>query len=120
MNRIIRISIVGAAALAVVPVSAEPPVTVTADTGLPTARVSFGDLNLGSASGLAALHRRVRHAAQILCGKADSSQLKRLARKKRCVGEAIGGAQTQIARAVADFETNRLAARGAIEVAAKR
>jgi len=41
----------------------------------PSVRVSYADLNLATAAGVAKLHSRLRAASESLCGQADSRDL---------------------------------------------
>jgi len=68
----------------------------------PTRTVRYGDLNLGSAAGVGALHHRIRRAAEQVCGDTYSRQIERAVAAKACVAQAIAASeQTVQARLVA-------------------
>jgi UrcA family protein len=71
----------------------------------PTARdveqltVHFGDLNIDQTAGAAVLHRRIRHAAERVCGERQlpGSRVVSLA-WRRCVAQAVDGAVVAVDR----------------------
>ncbi len=54
--------------------------------------VSFGDLNLSTPDGVAALRRRIGNAARQVCPVGDPRDLRRATVEKRCVDDAISRA----------------------------
>ncbi|HKT74102.1 MAG TPA: UrcA family protein [Steroidobacteraceae bacterium] len=66
-------------------------VTAHADTSalsVPQQVVHYGDLNLNSSAGIAALFRRVHKAAEQVCGQVDRRELERAALWDACVSQA--------------------------------
>lgn len=61
-----------------------------------TARVSFADLNLGSAAGRAMLERRVAAAADSVCRVNGYSDLGSLRAAEACFGKAVDQAMSQV------------------------
>ncbi|SRR5690349_10294594 len=61
-----RLLILAAAALFATPASASQSIVIVYD-GVPTAHVSYADLDLGSKSGRARMARRIRVAAEDVC-----------------------------------------------------
>ena len=51
--------------------------------------VHYSDLNLNTQAGAAILYKRIRHAAEQVCGDVDSRQLAQAAAAKACVNRAI-------------------------------
>ena len=62
----------------------------------PTARVSYADLNLATASGVARLHARLRAASESLCGHADFRDLAGVSLENACVARTLAGALEQV------------------------
>jgi UrcA family protein len=58
--------------------------------------VSFKDLNLSSTEGAAVLYRRIKHAAQEVCGDGDGSRLSRSHLTLTCVNQAVSRAVAQV------------------------
>ena len=84
---------------------------------LPTARVSYADLNLHSDAGRQALEFRVRRAADSLCFEGSKTDLARSTVEHDCYRKAIASAQPQIDVAVRSFAVVTAAA--AITVSAR-
>jgi UrcA family protein len=84
---------------------------IAQDEPLPTRAVQYGDLNLASADGVAAFHRRVQTAARALCGDANVRDLDILAEVQRCRHAAINSGETKVAMLVANAQ--RVAMRSA-------
>jgi UrcA family protein len=51
--------------------------------------VRYGDLNLNSRAGVASLHKRLRNAAESVCGNTNSRVLGLLDAYDQCVAEAL-------------------------------
>lgn len=51
--------------------------------------VHYSDLNMNTEAGVAALYNRIRHAAEQICGKADSRRLDEVATAQDCVNQSI-------------------------------
>lgn len=85
-----------------------------------SAVVHYGDLDLGSAAGIAALHGRVYRAATQICIEAGPQPLAWRQVGIACRDGAVAGAQSQIAIAIADSgNPNRLAAASLVIRAAR-
>ncbi len=96
---------------------AQGPILV--EGNVPTAIVSYADLNIANPAGLRALNGRVERAASGLCfSSGQRVSLDRWSAERGCYDFAIADAQRQIDRAVAD-EATRVASRGMIRVAAR-
>jgi UrcA family protein len=65
--------------------------------------VSYGDLNLKTADGVAALYHRVRAASTHVCAPLESRELSKLSKWQSCLHDAT-------ARAVADINVPELTA----------
>lgn len=98
------------------PAFAQDPVIV--EGGAPTAAVSYADLDLGSASGLATLKGRISRAASRLCTESGRKDVDTQLSEARCFKTAIASAKPQVEHAVAD-RSLRMAAGGTITVAAR-
>jgi UrcA family protein len=82
---------VGVAAMATVPAHAH------VDESAPrTLRVNVQDLDLGTPRGQDALRRRIKWAADIVCGSPDTRDLRVLSEYRSCVSETTNGALAQI------------------------
>jgi UrcA family protein len=66
------------------------------DTTPRSITVNVQDLNLATARGQDVLRRRIRWAADIVCGNPDARDLRILAGYRNCVNEATNGALAQI------------------------
>jgi UrcA family protein len=71
--------------IASVSISAHADTTVAA-----TRAVGYSDLNLNTQTGAATLYKRIRNAAEQVCGDVDSRQLEQAAVAKACVDRAVG------------------------------
>lgn len=98
------------------PAFAQDPVVV--EGGAPTAAVSYADLDLGSARGLATLNGRIQHAASRLCFEDGRTDLATRLNWTRCYKGAIAQAKVQVDRAVGD-RALRIASSGTVKIAAK-
>ena len=79
-----------------------------APVGIP---VTFADLDLATSAGVDRLHRRVRFAAQRLCGEADNRPLDRMMAQRRCVAAALVETRPQVDAAIADRGATAFASR---------
>jgi UrcA family protein len=95
---------------------AQPPIVVE---GLPTAIVNYADLDLSSPAGQAALDARVRRAAQSLCDVRGVRDIGQAMASRSCLTFALGHAQGQVERAVAQYGNTQFAGRRAITVAGR-
>lgn len=111
-------SLIGLAALvsASVPAFGQPPIIVE---GLPTAIVSYADLDLSNPAGQQALNGRVRRAAEQLCVDNRVRDLARTQTGRACLSFALNHAQGQVQQAIADFGNQQFAARQTITVAGR-
>jgi UrcA family protein len=64
--------------------------------GVETRVVRFGDLNLDSRAGVAVLHKRLRNAAESVCGNLDSRVLVLRDAYQQCVAEAVTQSVTSV------------------------
>ncbi len=104
-----------AASLALQPVCADPgPNMETRST-----RVTYADLDLTTAAGVDTLNRRVRSAAKLLCDWSGAHSAETLRRSRRCVEEALSGAEVRIAQAVDRSTLRRYAANSSVRLSTK-
>ncbi|MDX3883165.1 MAG: UrcA family protein [Sphingomonas sp.] len=66
-----------------------------------TAVVRYGDLDLNSSDGVAALDSRVRRAVANVCGVGDSQTLTEIAQSRKCARTAMNEANGRVQFAVA-------------------
>ena len=92
----------------------ESPVVV--EGGVPTAVVSYADLDLSSPSGLATLHGRINSAASRLCHEGGRKDLPMQSYEARCFKTAIASAKSQVDRVIGE---KAFASSGTIKVAAR-
>ncbi|HEY1312475.1 MAG TPA: UrcA family protein [Steroidobacteraceae bacterium] len=59
------------------------------DFRVPARMVHFSDLNLNTQAGAEVLYKRIRTAAEAVCGDVDSRRLDEAAAAKACVGQAV-------------------------------
>ncbi len=64
-------------------------VTIVAHADEAARTVRYADLNLNTQAGAAVLYKRIRNAAEQVCGDVDSRQLAQAAAAKACVDKAI-------------------------------
>ena len=95
---------------------AQPPIVVD---GLPTAVVSYADLDLSGPAGQAVLNGRVRRAAATLCVDHGSRGVREAGLRQQCLDFALAQAQVEIARAIARTGNEQFAARTTITVAGR-
>jgi UrcA family protein len=55
----------------------------------PTRTVHYSDLNLDTPAGISVLYKRIRNAAEEVCGDVNSRQLEEAAAAKACVDHAV-------------------------------
>jgi UrcA family protein len=91
---------------------------VLVEGGVPTAVVSYADLNITSEPGRLALERRVERAASGLCLDYVRAPVEDLIVRHQCYSTAMTRARIDIQQAVARAR-NDFAMEGAIRVAAK-
>ena len=115
--QILKAALLGVALIAV-PAFAQGESPVVVEGGLPTAIVSFADLDIGSSNGLATLNGRIARAASRLCLGNAHKDVATKAFEARCFDTAMAGAKPQVDRAVAG-RTMQLASSGTIRVAAR-
>lgn len=95
--RSLAFSLVAAASL--YPLSATAaPILVEA---VPTAKVSFADLDLTAEAGKASLSRRIAAAAKQVCGTPSARELNTILARERCRKNAVASANMQVERLVA-------------------
>lgn len=71
--------------------------------------IGYGDLNLASQAGRAALDRRIDGAARTVCGRASPLELKTIALGRTCRAEVLADARAQLARVIVDDQYASLA-----------
>jgi UrcA family protein len=69
-----------------------------ADEPVPTQRVSFKDLNLNSPEGAAVLYRRIKGAANKVCGRWENVDLSRIHAVQTCIDGAVSRGVAQVDR----------------------
>ena len=65
----------------------------------PSLTVRYADLNVDTPAGAAALYQRIRHAAEQVCGKADSRRLEEVVAAKDCMAKAIASSVNAVGSA---------------------
>jgi len=73
--------------------------TLVRAPAVPSTVVSYKRSELASAEGLAAVERRLRHAAESVCGSTDlriAGSLSRVAERQECANRAVDHAMSQI------------------------
>jgi UrcA family protein len=65
----------------------------------PALTVRYSDLNLDTPAGAAVLYQRIRHAAEQVCGKADSRRLDEIVVTQDCMDKAIGSSVSAVGNA---------------------
>jgi UrcA family protein len=96
MTRLLTAPVLGLAAAATLACAA-PVLAQTSDT-VPSVRVNYGDLNIGSPAGAQVLLKRLEAAANTACGGApDIRELDRRASFEACRRAALAGAVTAVA-----------------------
>ena len=115
--QILKAALFGVALIAV-PAYAQGDSPVVVEGGMPTAIVSYADLDIGSSSGLATLNGRITRAASRLCFNNAHRDVPTKVLEERCFDTAMTSAKPQVERAIAD-KSLRLASNGAIRVAAR-
>jgi UrcA family protein len=91
MNRLISPFVISALALS--PLAHASPVPDT-----PSLVVHFADLDLAKSEGAATLYRRLRAAAEVVCGQREERDLPKAIAMKQCVQRALAGAVADINR----------------------
>jgi UrcA family protein len=82
-----------------------------------SSEVRYGDLNLTTDAGVAALHRRIANAARQACGYSDSRDLKVRQAVANCQQAALADATPKIELAVANARNGQAyAANAAVKV----
>jgi UrcA family protein len=62
----------------------------------PQVTVRYDDLNLSSAYGIEILKRRIRHAAEVVCGGADAREVNSTMQHLKCVRDAADSALARV------------------------
>ena len=97
---------------------AQPPVTVYGSNA-PSVTVSYADLDLSSASGIARIHNRVRGAASDLCLEPTKETLSFSLMRTMCYRSAVDSGFAQIDRIVADKLAGKASLATAIVIIAR-
>jgi UrcA family protein len=89
------------AAVAAVSLASMAQMAQAADAGNDRAAltVHYSDLNLDTPAGAAALYQRIRHAAEQVCGKADSRRLDEMVVTQDCMDKAIASSVSAVGNA---------------------
>jgi UrcA family protein len=77
------------------------PSVIELPDGTRSMKVSYSDLNLRSDSGVEILNRRVRHAANIVCGVSRGTPLGEYQRSRKCYRKSVSRATHAVKVAVA-------------------
>lgn len=101
LTNLARAAAIAAALLAAVPAFA----------GEKAVQVSYADLNLASAHGKATFDRRLKQAAQRVCGPAPQMEVVRIAANNRCVTATLESIAPAIELAHRNAADRQLAAR---------
>jgi UrcA family protein len=76
---------------------------------VPQVHVNYADLNVNTAAGAKVLYQRIRGAADLVCGVADTRELARLSRAQACaahaIDEAVATVNASALTAVAEAKT---------------
>ena len=86
--------------LAVAAAAALATSAAAAQTGSVT--IGYGDLNLASQAGRAALDQRIDGAARQLCGEYSPLELKMVTQRRSCRAGVLADARAQLARVIVD------------------
>ena len=113
----LAIAVAGLALVAAPAFAQNEPVVI--EGGLPTARVSYADLNIRSPAGRRALEGRVTRAASSLCVENFRQTLTQYGAERRCFSLAMAKAHGDIDLAVARANVSLTSAALVITVAAK-
>ena len=116
-NRIVRYAV--AAALAAGTLVSTAALAQDAAYELASASVNTADVNIATAEGRAIVERRIRNAAQTVCGDAGDRNLKFAAHAQACSKEAISIAQRNLDSAVARLQSGTQVASLAVTDAAE-
>jgi UrcA family protein len=65
----------------------------------PALTVRYSDLNLDTPTGAAVLYQRIRHAAEQVCGKAESRRLDEIVVVQECMDKAIASSVSAVGNA---------------------
>ena len=65
----------------------------------PALTVRYSDLNLDTPTGAAVLYQRIRHAAEQVCGKAESRRLDEIVVVQQCMDKAIASSVSAVGNA---------------------
>jgi UrcA family protein len=60
-----------------------------ASVNAPTRTVHYADLNLNTPAGVSVLYKRIRNAAELVCGDVNSRRLNEAAAARACVSHAV-------------------------------
>lgn len=77
------------------------------EEAVPTASVSYDDLDLANPAGAATLKARLASAVKSVCGEADARDLHEMSRVATCRRTALAGAQPQVEVAMAKAQTSQ-------------
>lgn len=115
-TKFIRIAVLAFVA-AGVPAYGQNPIVVE---GLPTAIVSYADLDLSDPGGQARLNARVRRAAQQLCANDGVRDIGSQFQQRACLNFALTHARGQVEQAIAQYGSQpQFAGRNTITVAGR-
>ena len=92
---------------------------ITISIGVPTAQVSYADLDLATSDGVRALEARLRDAAESLCVRGGMEPFWHMQAERDCMRAAIADASDEVDEAVARLDRQDAGAK-VIEVAARR
>jgi UrcA family protein len=115
--QILKAALMGVA-LIPVPAFAQGETPVVVEGGRPTAIVSYADLDIGSASGVATLNGRIHRAAKHICFEDGRTDLATRLNYASCFNAALASAKVQVDSAAME-KSRQIASHGAIRVAAR-
>ena len=114
----LRIALAGTAMLLATGQALAESGDVIVEGGVPTATVSYADLNITSAAGRLTLDRRVVRAATGLCMEYRRLPIDDMVTQNRCFSKALSKARIDIEQAVAAAKL-QMASSGTINLAAR-
>ena len=103
--------------VAFAPAVAQPEIVV--DGSVPSATVSYADLDIGTAAGRKTLTNRAKRAASRLCTEIGFKPVEFQIAEHRCVADAMVRANADIGRAVANRTTRLASTAAALRIAVR-
>jgi UrcA family protein len=107
------------AALALAGAVISSPAYARIDSDAKSVTVKTADLNLSAEAGRAVLTRRIKHAAEIVCGRAYPADVRATMETRACRTDAVANAMPQVQLALAKTARGERLAANAISVTAR-